>query len=186
MARRRVSPGSDRAVHPVPQAVPVAAETVPSPITKPEFWTGPKVILAVVLLFGLQAWLAVTSLLQENPTVDEIAHMPAGITYWQKGTFKLYHHNPPLVKLVAAVPVVWTAPESTKGLYEPEPGRGRNAWQDESQAGFGIAFARQNYANYFELFQLARMMMPGFLLIGGLVVFAWSSRLYGQGGGCSV
>ena len=35
------------------------------------------------------------------------SHLPAGVTYWQKGTFRLYHHNPPLVKLVAALPVVW-------------------------------------------------------------------------------
>ena len=36
---------------------------------------------------------------------------------------------------------------------------------------------------YFELFQLARLMMPLFSVLGGLVVFAWSRRLYGEGGG---
>ena len=43
---------------------------------------------------------------EENPTVDEVVHLAAGITYWQRGTFRLYHHNPPLVKLVAALPVL--------------------------------------------------------------------------------
>ena len=57
-------------------------------------------------LLALHYALAARSLLQENPTVDEVVHLPAGITYWQKGTFRLYHHNPPLVKLVAALPVV--------------------------------------------------------------------------------
>ena len=42
----------------------------------------------------------------ENPTIDEVVHLPAGLTYWEKGTFRLYHHNPPLIKLVAALPVL--------------------------------------------------------------------------------
>ena len=48
--------------------------------------------------------LAASSLLKENPTVDEVVHMrrrglpPIG----RKRTFRLYHHNPPLVKLVVA------------------------------------------------------------------------------------
>ncbi len=139
------------------------------------FWSGPKVALAVVLLLGLQAWLSVTSLLLENATVDEVAHMPAGVSYWQKGTFKLYHHNPPLVKLVAALPVVLNHPKTDK-LYE-------QAWRDDSQAGFGFLFARENFANYFELFDLARLMMPLFTLVGGLAVFFWSRQLYGSAGG---
>ena len=57
--------------------------------------------------WSLHYALAAQSLLQENPTVDEVVHLPAGVTYWQKGTFQLYHHNPPLFKLVAALPVVW-------------------------------------------------------------------------------
>ena len=44
-------------------------------------------------------------------------HLPAGVTYWQKGTFRLYHHNPPLVKLVAALPVVWSG-VVTEPLYQ--------------------------------------------------------------------
>jgi 4-amino-4-deoxy-L-arabinose transferase-like glycosyltransferase len=140
------------------------------------FWTGSIVALAVVLMLGLHVTLAVNSLLQENPTVDETLHMPAGVSYWEKGTFKLYHHNPPLVKLVAALPVVLQHPKTAK-LY------GMPAWEEDSQAGFGQYFALENYARYFELFDAARLMMPLFSVIGGLVVFAWSSRLYGAGGG---
>ena len=40
-----------------------------------------------------------------------------------------------------------------------------------------------NADRYFELFQLARLMMPLFSIIGGLAVFAWSRRLYGRWGG---
>ena len=127
---------------------------------------------AVVLLLSTHLALAVSSLLQENPTIDEVAHLPAGVSYWQKGTFRLYHHNPPLAKLVAALPVVLARPNMT-GLYESK------GWQDESQAWFGQRFALLNLTRYLELFDRARLVMPLFTVIGGLVVFAWSARLYG-------
>ena len=40
-----------------------------------------------------------------------------------------------------------------------------------------------NIDRYFELFQIARLMMPLFSIVGGLTVFAWSRRLYGVWGG---
>jgi 4-amino-4-deoxy-L-arabinose transferase-like glycosyltransferase len=131
-------------------------------------------IAAVTGLLSLQYALAASSLIQENPTVDEVVHLPAGVTYWQKGTFRLYHHNPPLVKLVAALPVVWANPV-TEPLYQ------QPSWKrpDPSQTTLSQTFAFLNAARYFELFRLARLMMPLFSVIGGLAVFAWSRRLYG-------
>jgi Dolichyl-phosphate-mannose-protein mannosyltransferase len=135
-------------------------------------------ILTVIGLLTLHYALAARSLLAENPTVDEVVHMPAGITYWQKGTFRLYRHNPPLVKLVAALPVVWANPV-TKPVYE------QRSWTslDPDQANFAHTFAYFNADRYFELFQLARLPMPLFSIVGGLAVFAWSRRLYGTLGG---
>ncbi len=137
-------------------------------------WTG----LAVAALLILHYALAARSLMLENPTVDEVVHMPAGITYWQKGTFRLYHHNPPLFKLVAALPVVLAQPE-TEPLYALK------SWKsnDPSAISFSQWFTSLNYARYFELFQLARLPMPLFSIVGGLFVFAWSRRLYGTWGG---
>jgi Dolichyl-phosphate-mannose-protein mannosyltransferase len=137
-------------------------------------WIG----LAVAGLLALHLALAERSLTAENPTVDEVVHMPAGITYWQKRTFRLYHHNPPLVKLIAALPVVLSKPVMDP-LYQMK------SWSDRepSQTTFSQTFAFLNADRYFELFQLARMGMPLFSVLGGLVVFAWSSRLYGPLGG---
>ena len=135
-----------------------------------------KVAAAVAGLLVVHVGLAIHSLLGENPTVDEVAHLPAGVSYWQKGTFKLYHHNPPLVKLVAALPVVLARP-ITDPLYDLK------AWSDESQATFGEVFAFYNAHRYFDLFARGRMLMPLFSVLGGLAVFAWSRRLYGTWGG---
>ena len=84
--------------------------------TAPQFAPACGRSLAVAGLLVLHYALAARSLLRENPTVDEVAHLPAGVTYWQKGTFKLYHHNPPLFKLVAALPVVMAGPRTERTL----------------------------------------------------------------------
>jgi len=130
------------------------------------------------MLLVLHYGLAARSLILENPTVDEVLHLPAGVSYWQKGTFRLYHHNPPLVKLVAALPVVLARPV-VEPLYFTKNWRS----VDPSQITFGHEFAALNADRYFELFRLARLMMPLFSIVGGLAVFAWSRRLYGVWGG---
>lgn len=144
----------------------------------PGFWTRSRVALAVSVLILVHVVLAVTSLLRENPTIDEVAHLPAGISYWQKGTFRLYAQNPPLVKLAAALPVVLVKPEMTK-IYE------RPSWRSVPpvQASIAHEFAVDNAPRYFELFQMARLVIPLLSVLGGLVVFAWSRALFGNGGG---
>jgi hypothetical protein len=129
-------------------------------------------------LLGLQWVLAVESLVAESPTVDEVAHLPAGVAYWQTGRFAMYHHNPPLVKLIAAAPVVASGVE-TRGLYESA------YWREDppNKAWFAHEFARLNAGRYFELFTRARLLMPTFGLVGGLFVFLWSRRLYDEAGG---
>jgi hypothetical protein len=139
-------------------------------------WRVTALLLGGILAFHLA--LAEQSLILENPTVDEVVHLPAGVTYWQKKTFRLYHHNPPLVKLVAALPVVLSNPVMAPVYQQaswtaPEP----------SPTTFSQTFACFNTDRYFELFRLARTTMPLFSVVGGLVVFLWSNQLHGKAGG---
>ena len=161
----------DSAIPPAP-APPVD----PGPLGPGKRGSSVRVWLGVAALLTLHYMLAAHSLLAENPTVDEIAHLPAGITYWQTGTFKLYHHNPPLTKLAAALPVILAGPV-TAPLYQLK------AWADESQATVGEVFAFLNLPTYLDLFSHARLVMPLFAVVGGLAVFGWSRRLYGTAGG---
>lgn len=153
------------------------SDSAPLPPGGESFWTRRRVALAVLLLVVVHLTLAVRSLVEENPTIDEVIHLPAGITYWQTGKFGLYHHNPPLVKLVAALPVM-----AMGGAEVPysDP-----SWKSEPQnkAQFAHVFQQANARQYFELFSRARLMMPLFSVLGGLVIFLWSKRLYGPGGG---
>jgi hypothetical protein len=176
VARKSKQATLGRGDEPPPVASPAApVETSPAPASRrSRAWAIAAVIGLLVLHYGLAA----RSLLRENPTVDEVAHLPAGITYWQKGTFRLYHHNPPLFKLVAALPVLMAKPV-TEPLYALK------SWSSKSPSPptFSQSFAFLNFGRYFELFQLARLMMPIFTVVGGLVVFAWSARLYGRWAG---
>ncbi len=144
---------------------------------RPKFWTPPRLIVAVVALVLLHGTLAVDSLLRENPTVDEVAHLPAGVSYWEQGTFRLYHHNPPLIKLIAALPVILAGP-TTDPLYE------QPSWTNAtpSHPFFAHEFAALNADRYLDLMTLARLTIPPISMIGAVVLFLWTRRLYGDVG----
>lgn len=152
-------------------------DSTPATPDREPFWTRRRVGLAVLLILVAHLTLAVRSLVEENPTIDEVIHLPAGITYWQTGRFGLYHHNPPLIKMVAALPVI-----GMRGVEVPYEAP---SWSNEPQnkAQFAHEFQQLNAPNYFELFARSRLIMPLFSVLGGLVIFVWSSRLYGPGGG---
>ncbi|MFN9915119.1 MAG: hypothetical protein ACK53L_21200, partial [Pirellulaceae bacterium] len=38
------------------------------------------------------------------PNIDEVAHLPAGISHWKFERFDMYRVNPPLVRTVATIP----------------------------------------------------------------------------------
>src|SRR5689334_11855699 len=65
--------------------------------------------LVAALLLAHSLLLAYGATVQ-SPTVNEPAHLVAGISYWQSRSFRLYSVNPPLVRLVATAPVLLCRP----------------------------------------------------------------------------
>ena len=134
----------------------------------------PRVALAVATLLLVHlTWRS--TVCSREPDSEEL-HLPAGITYWQTGTFRLYHHNPPLVKLIASLPVLAAKP-LMQPLYRTA------VWNREHPNRMAVAqlFAELNSDRYFELFT-PRLVMPLFSMVAALVIFAWSTRLYGASG----
>ncbi|RUL81706.1 ArnT family glycosyltransferase [Tautonia sociabilis] len=170
--RRATSPPKPR-----PQAAPGPEPSPPREESRP-ILTRPRLIVLVAALLGIQWSLAVLSLLRENPTVDEVVHLPAGVSYWQTGSFRLYPHNPPLVKLLTALPVLAADPETAPLYRDPKWG-----WAEANKTAFAHGFMLLNAPRLFELMAPARLIIPTFALIGGLVVFDWSRRLWGAWGG---
>jgi hypothetical protein len=60
----------------------------------------------VVLLLVLMAVLAGGGALRESITVDEVAHLGAGVSYLQKLDLRMNGEHPPLGKVLAAIPLV--------------------------------------------------------------------------------
>lgn len=63
------------------------------------------VVLAVVLLL-LMAVLAGGAAVRESITIDEVAHIGAGVSYLQKLDMRMNGEHPPLAKVLAATPLV--------------------------------------------------------------------------------
>lgn len=61
--------------------------------------------IAAVLLLALMAALAGGAALRQSVTVDEVAHIGAGVSYWQKLDMRLNPEHPPLTKLLAGLPL---------------------------------------------------------------------------------
>jgi 4-amino-4-deoxy-L-arabinose transferase-like glycosyltransferase len=61
---------------------------------------------AVVVLLAIFAGELLLSVRQQTQTFDESAHIFAGYTYWKHADFGVNPEHPPLVKLVAALPLL--------------------------------------------------------------------------------
>ena len=58
------------------------------------------------LLLIIFAALLVSSVRQESQTYDESTHLYAGFEYWKHADFGVNPENPPLVKMIAAMPLL--------------------------------------------------------------------------------
>ena len=62
----------------------------------------------VVLLFGAIFAASVISFARNSSaTYDEVAHLPAGYTYLRWHDYRMNPEHPPLVKKLAALPLLW-------------------------------------------------------------------------------
>src|SRR5262245_19895473 len=75
--------------------------------------------IAVTCHVFLVAWVACC----DAPVIDEVGHLTAGVSHWTFGRFDLYRVNPPLVRMVATLPVYLMGPEFDWSRYDPTPGR---------------------------------------------------------------
>lgn len=109
--------------------------------------------------------------------MDELPHLASGIAHWKTNSFELYRVNPPLVRSVAAIPVL-VAGADTESLsdWRSEP-------FDRPEFSLGRSFVEANGARSFFLFTLARWSCLPFLLLGGYVSFRWGRELYGPAAG---
>ncbi len=133
---------------------------------------GLSVVALLVVHCGLLAWAA--SL--HSPTLNEPGHLAAGITNWKFGRFDVYRVNPPLVRMLAAIPVLLAEP-ATDWTHR------REGPLDRTEFVLGEDFIAANGERSLFLFTIARWGCIPFSLLGGYLCYRWASDLWGARSG---
>ncbi|HVC97294.1 MAG TPA: glycosyltransferase family 39 protein [Pirellulales bacterium] len=137
--------------------------------------TGRRIRLTVCAVLLAHAAIVVGGQQRQAVTFNEFAHLPAGIAYWKQGAFELYNVNPPLAKLVAALPAMAAQPALPR--RPPHSPGVRGEWE------YGLDFLRLNRGDYRSFFRLGRLAIAAFSVAAGWCVYRWSSQLFGDAGG---
>lgn len=130
---------------------------------------GSWIVLALLLLFF--AWMTIVASSRKSASFDEQYHLTAGFSYLKTGDYRLATTHPPLVGLIAALPLL---ADATIILPLDHP-----AWAQGNRFEFSDVFLW--YANAEPASMLERARVPivllGLLLV--LTVFLWGRSLYG-------
>jgi tetratricopeptide (TPR) repeat protein len=123
-----------------------------------------------LLLLGIFAVLAVSSMARMSVTGDEVTHLPAGYTYVTTGDFRLNMQHPPLMKVLAALPLL---------ALDLKPATESRAFLRDREWRFGRDFLTDNRTPMRRIVFLARLPMVAVGLLAGAVLFLWASELWG-------
>lgn len=132
--------------------------------------------VVVLALLAIQAGLLAYSATRHSPTQLEPAFLAAGISHWEFGRFELYRVNPPLPRMIAAIPVLVVGCETDWRRFNDRAG-------SRSEFPVGEDFVKANGARSIPLFFFARWACIPFSLIGGWFAYCWSKELYGDKAG---
>lgn len=133
--------------------------------------------IVAVLLLTAHGLLIALSVPKNSVTIDEYMHLPIGVSYWELREFWGYHHNPPLTRLVAAIPAVLAdVPTNYRNFYYTPHDR-----RPDEKLGRDFMLANQH--QYMRVFIWGRLAGAGFSVLAGWVVFRWARQLFGESGG---
>jgi hypothetical protein len=137
--------------------------------------------LAAAALLGAMCFFAGGAALHESVTVDEPAHMAAGLSYWQRLDLRLNEEHPPLGKLLAGFGLFL---HGTRADYSSP------SWQVSErffyayggQYVFGDAIVGR-WNDWRSALVWARIPMLLLTLVLGWVIYRYGTRLGGPAGG---
>lgn len=114
--------------------------------------------------------LAVGSMRINSTTSDEVAHIPAGYTYWKYFDYKINPEHPPFIKLWATLPFLIMHPQLPE-----DPGY----WERGDQWEFGRQFLYWSGNDADQLYFWSRLMIVIIGMILGYYIYRWATELYG-------
>ncbi len=127
-----------------------------------------KVLLQFVLFLVLFLQLILSAAFV-GITFDEAAHILAGYSYWLTGDFSLNQEHPPVMKLLAGIPLLFLKPAFPAGET------------DQWRLGQQFFFEKNN--NPDTILFLARLPIIIITLLLALFVYLWAQQLYGRSAG---
>ena len=132
------------------------------------------VLTFLALVFILQS---VSSMRQKSVTPDEIMYIAAGYYHLKTGDFQLNMTNPPLIKMISALPLLTLDPQLPATKADIADLSLVQQWQ------FAREFLYQNRVDADVMLTFARLPIIALALILGGILFIWSKELYGVGAG---
>ncbi len=111
-----------------------------------------------------------------SPTVDEVSHLPSGLSHWRFGRFDLYRVNPPLVDLVAGFSLLFCDLNEDWSRYSVNK-------NERLEFAVGKQFVDINGSDSLRLYRYGRLACVTFSLIGAVSVYGFARFLYGPTSG---
>ena len=130
---------------------------------------------AVVCLLILYWVLALSAAKEKSTTIDEIAHLTAGYSYWRTADFRLHPENGNLPQRWAALPLLF------QDLRFPDLNQAN--WQKSNVWDIGYQFFYQLHNPVESMLWQGRAMIAVLGVALGWVVYRWSKSLFGPVGG---
>jgi 4-amino-4-deoxy-L-arabinose transferase-like glycosyltransferase len=133
-----------------------------------------KAELVCAALLGLMAINLFAAISRKSITNDEIVHIPAGYYHLVAGKFQLNNEHPPLVKMWAALPLLFIQPSEKQAIEAQAPGNFSQEtwkylqyfWPDNRDRSETISF-------------WTRAMMVPITLALGILIFLYARELFG-------
>lgn len=126
---------------------------------------------AFLALEAMFFWLALENIGTTPVMLDEFAHLPAGVSYWETGRFSIYRESPPLIRYVTALPAYLSGARLD---YRRASLGHRSEWL------VGIDFVNANGPRYDAYLWQARLVVILMAVACGSLVYVWCSELYGR------
>lgn len=117
------------------------------------------------------AFLQCTSMRGEVQTIDEGAHLAAGMSYWQTRDFRLNEEHPPLIKLLAGAAALTARPTLPFD---------NASWKEGNQWAFAQDLLYHSGNNADDLLFRGRVPMVALSLLLGWVIYLWARRFGGD------
>jgi hypothetical protein len=133
-----------------------------------------EVVCACLLL--LMATNLFASISRKSITNDEIVHIPAGYYHLVAGQFQLNNEHPPIVKMWAALPLLFIQPDEG----QPKTSQQRGNFSQETWK-YLQHFWPENKDRAPTIYFWTRAMMVALTLALGVLIFSYARLLFGVG-----